>query len=209
MAPAPLPLTRRAAATAAAASGRPLLAAPRARRAAPTAAPPRAAPPGGDSSEPHHPVAQAAGPGGALAPGAGRAKGSVAVHVASLAAGAFAGVLDDAPPGPLPASLLQQLLAGAPHHVAPMQRPSAAAAAPPPAPAVLPPLEIRTGFELDFELGELLGRGTFGEVRVAARRADAQQFAVKTMAKRAGGRDARDAILAEVRAGRWGAHPNV
>jgi hypothetical protein len=180
---------RRAAAAPAPTPRRP--AAPGARAARGAAAPRRAAPPGGDLPETHaSPVATPSGP-----PRGG--KGSVAAHslAALVPAAAPAATPGDAPPAPPPAALLQQLLASPPVHGGMGSPP---AAPPAPAPAQLPPLEILSGFESDFELGELLGRGTFGEVRVASRRADGAQRAVKIMSKRVNGRDAREAILGEV-----------
>jgi hypothetical protein len=66
----------------------------------------------------------------------------------------------------------------------------------------LPELEILSDFAGDYELGDLLGRGTFGEVRAAEQRATGRRVAVKVLAKGGAGRnDMRAAVLAEVRGG--------
>jgi hypothetical protein len=89
-------------------------------------------------------------------------------------------------------------------------RPSAAAAQPsavPKAtctgrqqpPPALSPVHLSPGaFESDWDAGELLGRGTFGDVRVATERATGRQAAVKVMPKSLRGRDRREDVLREV-----------
>lgn len=60
--------------------------------------------------------------------------------------------------------------------------------------------------EAELELGELLGRGTFGDVYCATQRASGMQVAVKVVPKFKNGRDRRQAIYQEVRSGgvqRW------
>jgi len=59
--------------------------------------------------------------------------------------------------------------------------------------------EILSGFENDYAVGELLGKGTFGEVRVATHVATGRQCAVKVLNKRVGDADVREAVVEEVR----------
>ncbi|KAI8472966.1 MAG: kinase-like domain-containing protein [Monoraphidium minutum] len=74
-------------------------------------------------------------------------------------------------------------------------------AAPPPLPAAaapVPPPPVRRGaFDEAYEMGDLLGSGTFGDVRSATERATGRRAAVKVLPKRRGGRDARATVLQE------------
>lgn len=53
-------------------------------------------------------------------------------------------------------------------------------------------------FTDDYEIGELLGKGTFGEVRAATEKVSGREVAVKVLPKRLGDKDMRMAILQEV-----------
>jgi serine/threonine protein kinase len=96
---------------------------------------------------------------------------------------------------------------GAGDHLAPHHLAAAAAALPP-----LPPsqrhlqrqqqqqraqLQLEPGsFAAAYAMGELLGRGTFGEVRSATERATGRPVAVKVLPRAAAGRDAADEATA-------------
>lgn len=83
-----------------------------------------------------------------------------------------------------------------------------------PAPPQLPPVAARelpipaverARFGDVYAAGDLLGRGTFGDVRSATEVATGRRVAVKELPKRIGGRDKREVIMQEVRGRRVGA----
>lgn len=64
--------------------------------------------------------------------------------------------------------------------------------------AVQPVTVAGGSFESEFEMGELLGRGTFGEVRAATERSTGRRWAVKVVKKVVDGVNKRSSILEEV-----------
>ncbi|GBF93233.1 CDPK-related kinase-like [Raphidocelis subcapitata] len=137
--------------------------------------------------------------------GSARGKGSVVAHVATLvappavAADALPprGPVAPPPPPPPAAGRLRPRFSGAAPSPSPSPPPRPRGRSPPPSidEADLLPA---SAFEDDYSFGELLGRGTFGEVRVASPRDGGRQVAVKILDKRVGDADMREAILAEV-----------
>ncbi|GBF93649.1 calcium-dependent kinase [Raphidocelis subcapitata] len=90
------------------------------------------------------------------------------------------------PPRAAPAALGAGAAAGYPDAHAGLQ---------PPAPAAV---QLGAGqFEAAYKMEELLGSGTFGDVRVATEAATGRQVAVKILVKRQRGRDRRDEALRE------------
>jgi hypothetical protein len=80
----------------------------------------------------------------------------------------------------------------------PRKRPRGAPRAGPPPPP-LEPVQLSPGsFEAAYDAGELLGRGTFGDVRVATERATGRQAAVKVVPKALRGRSQREEVMREV-----------
>jgi hypothetical protein len=176
------------------------------------------APPAAARASPRGARAPAPGPAPAALPG----DGDIAVpngaatspRGGKIAAHGTATVV--APVSPMPPGALADLLAG-PFHPE-LRLGAAAAAAAPPAPpsphqplppAALtrppPPPAVEPGAFADaFEMGDLLGRGSFGEVRSAVEHETGRRVAIKVLAKSQGGRDKRETILQEVGAGAGG-----